>query len=179
MIAATLQPHLAFVQALKSIAHGKHLVALGDSHPDGGSHSGVHARRGGAHVQHGHVEGALRVTEGSWSHTDKHARAWAHHKRTHGGGSRTRRQTAGWPRTPNTLTASACWTCEDSQLIQRLLRRWYSSGFGSKDKLLLQQAVVRTNGIQLVADDSLLFVFACKSKTSVFTNRQKSVSTAR
>lgn len=74
LIAATLQPHLAFVQALKSVAHGKHLVALGDSHPDGGSHSGVHARRGGAHVQHSHVEGALRVMEGSWSHTDKHTR---------------------------------------------------------------------------------------------------------
>lgn len=74
LIAATLQPHLSFVQALKSVAHGKHLVALGDSHPDGGSHGGVHARRGGAHVQHGHVEGALRVTEGSWSRTDKDAR---------------------------------------------------------------------------------------------------------
>lgn len=168
LIAATLPPHLSFVQALKSVAHGKHLVALGDSHPDGGSHGGVHARRGGAHVQHGHVEGALRVTEGSWSRTDKHTRERRAVTNAHTaeGGSRTQRQTAGWPRTPSTLTASACWTREDSQLIQRLLRRWYSSRFGSKDKLSLQQAVARTNGIQLFADDSLLFVFACSSKTS-------------
>lgn len=87
LIAATLcsalPPHLSFVQALKSVAHGKHLVALGDSHPDGGSHGGVHARRGGAHVQHGHVEGALRVTEGSWSHTDKHTRASGGPSQTH------------------------------------------------------------------------------------------------
>lgn len=64
------QPHLSFVQPLKSVVHGKHLVALGDPHPDGGSHSRIHPSCGGAHVQHGHVEGALRATEGSGSRTD-------------------------------------------------------------------------------------------------------------
>lgn len=58
-------PNLSFVEALEAVADGEHLVALGDAHPDGRAHGRVHASRGGAHVQDGHVEVALRtVMEG-------------------------------------------------------------------------------------------------------------------
>lgn len=56
-------PDLSFVEALEAVADGEHLVALGDAHPDGGAHGRVHACRGGAHVQDGHVEVALRRTK--------------------------------------------------------------------------------------------------------------------
>lgn len=53
-------PNLSFVEALEAVTDCKHLVALGDAHPDGGAHSRIHAGRRGAHVQDGHVEVALR-----------------------------------------------------------------------------------------------------------------------
>lgn len=52
-------PNLSFVEALEAVTDCKHLVALGDSHPDGGAHGRIHAGCRGAHVQDGHVEVAL------------------------------------------------------------------------------------------------------------------------
>lgn len=57
---ASRLPNLSFVEALEAVTDCEHLVALGDAHPDGGAHGCVHTGRRGAHVQHGHVEVALR-----------------------------------------------------------------------------------------------------------------------
>lgn len=51
--------HLSFVESLKAVTDGKHLVSLRDSHPDGRTDGSVHARRRSAHVQHRYIKVAL------------------------------------------------------------------------------------------------------------------------
>lgn len=53
--------HLPFVESLEPIADCKHLVPLGDAHPDGRTYGGVHARCRCPDVQHCHVEVALKA----------------------------------------------------------------------------------------------------------------------
>lgn len=56
-------PHLSFVESLKTITDGKHFVAFCDSHSDSRTHSSIHTCCRSADIHHGHVKGALWVTE--------------------------------------------------------------------------------------------------------------------
>lgn len=47
------------MESFKTVINSKHFVSLGDAHSDSRAHGCVHARRGGAHVQHSHVKIAL------------------------------------------------------------------------------------------------------------------------